>query len=323
MPDSVVVITHRQDLTADLVVRELRERRVPVVRFDLADVPERMTQAAYLIPGRARWTGVWEGSHRDVDLSRVRSVWYRKPSPYAFHPQMTAADQQWAAAEAEAGFGGVLAALAGARWVNHPHRKEAAENKALQLAEADRCGLAVPESLLTNSPQRAREFCQSHPRGVIYKPLVAGPHQQDGQRVALWADTVTADDITEGVARTMHLFQARVPCAYQVRMTVVGRRLFAARIDTPPDQQAVDWRAVHDHLTYQPIPVPPDVTQGVHRLMDTLGLVYAAPDWVVTPDGVWTFIGDLNPNGQWGWISQHTGMPIAEALADVLALEAH
>lgn len=321
MPDSVVVITRDQDLTADLVVRELLQRHVPVVRFDLADVPERLTQAVYLVPGRARWTGLWQGLHRDVDLSRVRSVWCRKPGSYELHPQMTAADQQWAVAEAEAGFGGVLTALRGARWVNHPGRKEAAENKALQLAEADRCGLVVPESLLTNSPQRAREFCRAHPGGVIYKPLAAGPGRQDGQRVALWADTVTAEDITEGVARTMHLFQARVPCAYQVRMTVVGRRLFAARIDTPADKRAVDWRAVHDHLMYRPVDVPPDVAEGVHRLMDAFGLVYAAPDWVVTPEGVWTFIGDLNPNGQWGWIAQHTGMPIAEALADELSLE--
>ncbi|APU16213.1 hypothetical protein [Actinoalloteichus fjordicus] len=38
MPDSVLVITRVGDITADLVIRQLDERGVPVHRFDLADL---------------------------------------------------------------------------------------------------------------------------------------------------------------------------------------------------------------------------------------------------------------------------------------------
>lgn len=322
MPASVAVITRDQDTAADLVVRELAARGVTVCRFDLADFPGQMRQTAYLVPGRGRWTGALKGRYRDVDLSALRAVWYRKPSAFALHRGMSATEQQWAATEAHAGFGGQLAALPDVHWVNHPHRNAEADHKPLQLARADACGLAVPESLLTNDPEEARAFCYAHrDSGVIYKPLRGGPASENGRHVALWASTVTAEDITGGVARTSHLFQARVPCAYAVRMTVVGTRILAARIDAPAGSTAVDWRQDHDQLTYTPIDVPDAVAARTCRLMASCGLVYAAVDWVVTPDGVWTFIGDLNPNGQWGWVAAHTGLPIAAALADELAQE--
>ncbi|MER6605837.1 ATP-grasp ribosomal peptide maturase [Streptomyces sp. NPDC000927] len=322
MRPSVLVVTRDKDISADPVVAQLIGRGLQVARFDVGDFPESLTQAAYLIPGRGRWTGSLKGAHRDVDLSTVRAVWYRKPAPVGIHPGMTETETQWATAEATAGLGGLLAALPDAHWVNHPDRNKAADHKPRQLALADACGLTVPESLLTNSPERARAFCHSNREtGVIYKPLTGGPGRQSGEPVALWASTVTADQITEGVARTAHLFQVRVPCAYAARLTVVGRQMFAVRIDTPTGSSAVDWRSVHDHLAYTRIDVPDSVADGMHQLMQTLQLVYSASDWIVTPDGVWTFIGDLNPNGQWAWLEQQVDVPISEAIAEELAKE--
>jgi ATP-grasp ribosomal peptide maturase len=321
--DSVVlVVTRDQDTAADLVVSELHERGARVARLDVADFPEALAQAAYLVPGRGRWTGAWKGEHRDVDLSAVRAVWYRKPSEFRLHPEMSGTERQWAAAEARAGFGGLLAALPGVRWVNHPHRNAEADHKPRQLALADALGLAVPESLLTNNPEHARAFCRAHERtGVVYKPLRGGPATEAGQHVALRATTVTAEEIDDRVTRTAHLFQARVPCAYAARITAVGRELFAVRIDVPEGSTAVDWRAEGDRLAYTPVTPPDQVARALYGLMDTLGLVYSASDWIVTPEGRWVFHGDLNPNGQWAWLQHHTGLPIAAALADVLTQE--
>ncbi|WP_190824780.1 ATP-grasp ribosomal peptide maturase [Saccharopolyspora pogona] len=314
---SVLVISQDLDITADLVIAELARRDVGVVRFDLADFPEALTQVAYLVPGRTRWTGALRGRVRDVDLSAVESVWYRKPSPFALAPGMTRTEQQWAAAEARVGFGGLLAAL-DVRWVSRPDLIAVAGYKPLQMAVAVACGLAVPESLVTNDPAQARDFCWAHRKaGVIYKPLTGGPGSENGDRVALRADTVSAGEITDGVRRTTHLFQVRVPCAYAVRVTVVGDRLFAARIDTPPGVDTVDWRAVHDQLTWTPIDVPDDVAAGLRAVMGRLGLAYAAPDFIVDHDGRWQFHGDLNPNGQWAWI-ESLRPAITRALADEL-----
>jgi hypothetical protein len=39
------------------------------------------------------------------------------------------------------------------------------------------------------------------------------------------------------------------------------------------------------------------------------------------PDGGYTFF-ELNPNGQWAWVEQLTGLPIAAALAEELLAHA-
>lgn len=311
---SIVVVTRDQDITADLVVGELSRRGVGVARFDLADFPEQLTQVAYLVPGRTRWTGALRGRHRDVDLSAVRGVWYRKPAPITPHPGLTATESRWAASEAQMGFGGLLAALP-VRWINRPDRASYASQKPVQIVQAAACGLRVPESLLTNDPEQARTFCRG--RDVIYKPLAGGPSSEDGHRIALRATVVTSEHITDGVARTTHLFQEQVTCAYSVRCTVVGRRVFAARIDAPAGVDVVDWRNHHDQLTYTPIEVPEGVTTGLLSVMDELGLVFAAPDFVVDHDERWHFVGDLNPNGQWAWITPLRAA-ITAALADEL-----
>lgn len=320
---SVLVITRDYDTTADLVVDELDRRDVRTVRFDLADFPQTLDQVAYLVNGRTQWTGAIRGSHRDIDLSTVRAVWWRKPSHYSPHEDLTSTEQQWATAEASSGFGGLLAALSAVHWVNHPHRNAEAEYKPHQLSAAARAGLTVPDTLLTNDPEHARLFCRTHTdHGVIYKPLRGGPGSENGQYVTLRATSVTEAAIRDTVRATTHLFQERVPCDYAVRMTVVGSRIFAVRLDPPAGSAALDWRDhPSDQLTYTPVDVPTHVADGVRRLTTAFGLVYAAPDFIVTPTGEWVFHGDLNPNGQWGWIAGHTGLPIASALADELTQE--
>ena len=38
---------------------------------------------------------------------------------------------------------------------------------------------------------------------------------------------------------------------------------------------------------------------------------------IVTPDGRYVFL-EINPNGQWLWIQDETGLPIADALCTTL-----
>lgn len=116
------------------------------------------------------------------------------------------------------------------------------------------------------------------------------------------------------IVTTAHLFQAAVPKSHDVRVTVVDGALFAAEIHNPGE---LDWRRDHQHLTYQACEVPDEIAIGVRALMDRLGLVFGALDFVVTPDGEWIFI-EINPNGQWAFIEHATGQLISQALAETL-----
>lgn len=62
----------------------------------------------------------------------------------------------------------------------------------------------------------------------------------------------------------------------------------------------------------------PDKTSGkLLSLMEHLGLVFGCIDMILTPEDEYIFL-EVNPAGQWGWIEKLTGMPITDALTDML-----
>ncbi|MER5491385.1 ATP-grasp ribosomal peptide maturase [Streptomyces sp. NPDC002490] len=315
---TVLVLTRAFDATSDLVVSELTARGVPVYRLDPGDFSDGLTVEAHLGPETSTWTSVLHGQHRDLTLDDVHAVYYRRPSPFRPHPDMTDHDARWARSEARAGFHGLLAAL-DCPWVNHPSRNAHAELRPVALATAARCGLSVPRTLITNDPVAARGFVDSLPGKVAaYKGLgPGGPTSRGADAHALWTTQVRAHEIEDTVNLTAHQFQQWVPKAYEVRLTAVGGQLFAAEIHAGSAAGRIDFRTDYDNNTYRPCQVPAPVAGGMAALLDALQLRYAACDFVVDQDDGHWYLVDVNPNGQWGFVPELRA-PIAHALADLL-----
>lgn len=314
---TVLVLTRPRDSTADLVIAELNDRGIPVHRLDPGEFPDNLVMAARIGPQKSVWGGGLRGEHRYLDLGQVRSVYYRRPSEARAHPDVSGQDAQWAAAEARAGLGGLLAALE-CTWLNHPRRNATAGVKPVALATAARCGLSIPETLITNDPGEARAFIENLPGHVAaYKALgTEAPSDIDGEPYALWTTQVRASEITDGVSLTAHQFQEWIPKAYDIRLTSVAGQIFAAKIHSSSEAARIDIRTDYDSHTYEPCAVPHPVAAGVRKLLDIFGLHYAALDFLVDRSGEWHLI-DVNPNGQWAFIPE-LRTPITHALADLL-----
>lgn len=134
----VLVCTENEDATADLVIAELNRRRVPVLRFDPGrDFPASVVLAAHI--GADGWDGRLTVGDRTADLSAVRSLYHRRPSPYPTGGGEQAA--RFAAQENRRGLGGVLGALPGCLYLSHPQAIARAEYKPAQLDAAARVAL--------------------------------------------------------------------------------------------------------------------------------------------------------------------------------------
>ncbi|WP_306325307.1 ATP-grasp ribosomal peptide maturase [Streptomyces venezuelae] len=305
----VLVVTMIDDPTADLVISELHDRGVPVVRLDSGDFPATLSFAARLTP--RGFDGTLSTPTRTADLARVRSLYYRRPSGFAF-PLLTEQDARFAVTQARYGLGGVLASLPGCLYVNHPHRIGDAEFKPAGLATAVRCGFRVPPTLVTSDPVAARAFARAC-GPVLYKPLSTPLYRIDGVSCTVEVGEVTADQIDERVAGTAHLFQQRVDKTADVRVTVIGREVFCVRIDSG----VLDWRTDYDRLSYTVAEPPPGIVESLHRYLDHFGLVFGAFDFAVDKAGAWWFL-ECNPSGQWAWMEPETGLPMVSAMADLL-----
>ncbi|MFF3067504.1 ATP-grasp ribosomal peptide maturase [Kitasatospora sp. NPDC057936] len=305
----VLVVTIKDDPTTDLVIVELHDRGVPVVRLDSGDFPHALSVAATISSD-----GV-EGSittpSRTADLSKVRSLYYRRPSGFAF-PHLDEQDARFAVTQARYGLGGIMASLPGCLYVNHPHRIGDAEFKPSGLAAAAAAGFSIPPTLITSEPDTARAFIKRH-GPVIYKPLSAPLYRVDGISCTVEVAEVTADEIDEAVAGTAHLFQQRVDKVADVRVTVIGDQVFPVRIDC----DLLDWRTDYSKLTYSVATLPPGVTEALHAYLAHFGLVFGAFDFAVDRQGRWWFL-ECNPSGQWYWLEPETGLPMLTAMADLL-----
>ena len=319
MVSTVLVVTALEDVTADKVIAALNEREAPVVRVDPADIGPDLTFGFRIGQDSPVWGGRLRTASREVELGEVAAVYYRRPTPYAARfGQLPPQQRDFCVAEARHGLGGVLNHLRGATYVNHPAAVTRADFKPAQLARFAELGLTIPPTLVTNDVERVRRFAAEHEH-IIYKPFRGLPAGEDGHAGAIWAQRVHPGSFDDALAVTAHLFQAEIPKTGDVRVTVVGTKVFAQRI-TAPDG-ALDWRRGDwDDLIHAPVTVPPLIEAALHRYLASFGLVFGCFDFALTGDGDtpehWTAI-ECNPNGQWGWLPDAPA--ITEAFADILS----
>lgn len=322
MASTVLVVTALEDVTADRVIAALNEREVPVVRLDPADIGAGLGFGARIGADAPAWGGRLVTGSREVDLGEVAAVYHRRPTPYAARFEHLPAQQRdFAAAEARHGLGGVLNHLRDALYANHPSAVTAADFKPAQLQQAAQLGLAVPPTLVTNDVEQARRFAADH-GPVIYKTFRGLPTGDDGHTGAIWAQRVDPGTFDDSLSVTAHMFQAQIPKTCDVRVTVVGRRMFAQRIAAPDG--ALDWRRGDwNALLHAPIAVPAPVEAALHSYLAAFGLVFGCFDFALTGDGDaaedWRFV-ECNPNGQWGWLPDADD--ITTAFADILSTSA-
>ncbi|WP_435133667.1 ATP-grasp ribosomal peptide maturase [Actinacidiphila sp. bgisy144] len=314
----VLVVTEAADVTADMVIAELNRIGCPVTRFDPADFGNGLTLTArFGGNGNDTAPGAAVGGHlrtpsRTAELQAVRAVYWRRPRWPGF-AHLDEDDRRFAAAQVRHGLAGTLYALNAPLWVNHPLRTEAADHKAAQLAAAVRLGLRVPPTLITNDPGEAAEFIGEH-GDVIHKTLRWTPYVRDGVSMTSWAEPVAVEDLDDTVRAAPHLFQVRVDKVADLRVLVVGARVFAVRIDSG----LLDWRRDYSALSYRVVDLPDGLADTLQSCLRHFGLVSGSFDLALDANGDAHWL-ELNPNGQWGWLATETGLPMAAAFAALLA----
>jgi len=314
----VLVLTQELDTHADLVIRELQRRHVPVIRFNTASFPQQATLVAHHMQGS--WDGILCWDSHSVHLHDIASIWYRRPTPFEVDPTLSPVAQQFAQAEARMAIGGILRSLS-CVWVNHPEKIVTADYKPYQLKVANACGLATPRTLLTNDPEAARQFLAQHQGGIIYKTLSGALiFDESGTPLSIYTSRVSAQDLEQehSIRQTACLFQEEIPKQLELRITVIGEQVFAAEIYSQSSERTrVDFRRSYADLRYAVHDLPQAIHDQCLALTKLLGLSFAAIDMVLTPDQGYVFL-ELNSNGQWAWIERETGMPLCETLVDHL-----
>lgn len=322
---SILIITHSEDNeSVELVAAAIARKGGHAIRFDTDRYPTEVRLTAYYgtsSSGRdERLTLTNEAG--EFDLREVTAIWHRRLNFGGRIPKMLDRQLRHASiGEASAAAHGMLASLRAFR-MDHVRDIRHAENKQLQLQVAREVGLDTPRTLTTNDPAAVREFAKNCKGGMVTKMLSSFAVYDEGKELVVFTNPVKPEDIADlsGLGLCPVTFQELLLKSLELRVTVVGQRVMSAALDSQVSARAAhDWRrdGVRMIDDWQPYQLPNAVEEKILRLIDYFSLNYAAIDIILTPDGRHVFL-ELNPSGEFFWLERAPGLPISQAIADLL-----
>ncbi|MFC1593933.1 hypothetical protein ACFL38_01235 [Candidatus Omnitrophota bacterium] len=220
---------------------------------------------------------------------------------------------------------GIFFSLKSCFWLNPYPDNLQLQEKVYQLQIAQQIGFLIPFTFITTSLKHARAVLADSKHDFIYKsfaPLMVERKNRHGKDKALFLYTspVKKTELRDFETEypTPNIFQHYVSKKREVRITVVGKKVFAAEVDSQALEAGKhDWRKAIHTLPFRVHSLPRGIERKCFRLMRKLGLNYCTIDMIVTPKDEYVFL-ELNPNGQYGWIEGMTKQPITKNIARML-----
>ncbi len=307
----ILIMTFLGDRHAYAVAEALRRKGESPVLWLTADYPMRARETIEF-RGREHRIAIagpdFETAAADFDV-----VWNRRPAFYLEPSFLHPADVEFAREGCKRFREALFLLLApGAFWVNGREVAARALHKPLQHAVAIDVGLETPDTLYTNDPEAIRAFIREQGGSIAYKPFKAWSWS-DGKK--MWHPVTSvlteAELVDEGIiALSPAIYQELVPKAYELRVTVIGDRMFIVKLDSQSTRRGrVDWRRGQFELHPEATTLPGGIEERCRALMARLGLVFGCIDLIVTPDGRYVFL-EVNEMGQWLFVEDWTGQPM-------------
>ena len=304
---TLLILSSEKDLTADFLIVELISRGLPYFRLNSEDLAK--AQYAYRASSGGVTCEIALGP-KSINISDVNAVWYRRaitPMPMA---NMPPGQRQFVAGELRHLAAG-LAMNTDALWVNPIDRVSAAEHKLYQLSLAHDLGFRVPRTLVTRDWCELRQFASENLGGTICKPIYHGLFIEGASRYSIYTRRVDPNTLdADSVDPCPVLLQEEIRRVADVRVTIIGTKCYVA--DITGANGLIDWRDPAEAVEYSVSRLSDEMLGRCRAMMERLGLIYGAFDFIRTPDGGLVFL-EVNPTGEWAWLENKLGFPIRDA----------
>jgi hypothetical protein len=316
----ILIVTEDDDVHADLVIDELKARDVEAIRFAPSTFP---ACARFALSCGTSQSLTLEVGGETIDLDSIGVVWMRRPGTPEPHAEVRDDRmKRYVRAECADVLADVLSTLRCPFVPGPSSAVRLAQMKASQLRVASDLGLSVPDTLITSDPKAALGFWHKHQGRIISKmPSAMAFHRVLGDTFCRYTNRVTHRDLLrlDSVRYAPVTFQAYVEKRVELRVNVFGDDVLCAEIDSQASNQArEDWRHYDlDQTPHRPHELPRAVREQCVALVRRFGLTFGAIDMIVTPEGQYVFV-EINPSGQFLWLQDLAGLPLARKMADFL-----
>lgn len=302
----ILIITHKEDYTADFVINKLNQQNIGYKRLNCEDIFD--SNYSIRIDSDFEYSILGENNYK--------SVWFRR-TKLPLIEGLSKAEQIYILRETESFFKNLFVSLH-SKWLSSPSSVYTAENKLLQLRIAKKIGLNIPPTLITNSKKELRDFFINNNRDIILKPFSQTRIQNQDNTAFIFTSPISSEIIEklDDFDLTPCIYQKNILKDYEIRVTVIGNSVFSAAVYSQEEPDTVyDWRK--KKLKFHSIELPNSIKEKCLLLVKSLNLEFGAIDLIKTPEGEYFFL-EINPNGQWAWIEIETGLEISSSIIEFL-----
>lgn len=303
----ILIITHKEDFTADFVIAKLNEIGIKYFRFNCEDIDK----ANYFFEDNNDFI------FNINNLSAFKSVWFRRTKL----PELDVkneAEKLYLLGDYDALLDNIYAVLDAKKWLSHPKNVYHAENKIYQIKIAKELGFNIPDTLITNQHSVLQKFIDKHEGNIIIKPIRQGRIREQNGFKSIFTNKINLSTIKEleKYNLTPSIFQEYIEKEYELRITVVGNKIFSAKVDSQKlEETTIDWRK--KKIPFEPYSLPMEISEKCLALTQKLNLSFGAIDIIKNKNGEYVFL-EINPNGQWAWLETEAGLKISDEIINFL-----
>lgn len=316
----VLILTNKDDITVDFVVRELRKRKINYYRLNTEDIPSVISIKFDI--NNNEYKLLDKIKNIDIDLLDFDSVYFRRPSISDLSHIEGVNDSEIYYLKSELTFvlEGIYKVLRDKYWLNNVYNIREAENKIYQLEIAKDIGFNIPRAIISNDGNMLRYIKQTHNDDLIIKPIKSGNMKYKDIGKAIFTTKISENQFKdiERIESFPIFIESNIHKIVDLRCTVVGNEVFAAEIHSQVENESkIDWRKGKKTLEHKEHILPNNIKEMCIELTQKLNLNYSAIDMILDENNDYVFL-EINPNGQWAWIENRLQFPISEKIVDLL-----
>jgi glutathione synthase/RimK-type ligase-like ATP-grasp enzyme len=321
--NTILIITNSADPHADAVINKIKNSNL-VYRVNTDELLKSFSFDVQ-ISNNLSSCGFTNPLNHFLDINDVSCIYYRRPEK----PSLVYNDSysQLVVNEAWHGLFHLLLNAQDKKWLGHPHRDKYASSRIVQLNTAKKIGWKVPPTIISKDASKIKKFATQHPFLAI-KPLGEKGITINEIWVPYFTSKLNASELLEksieDISATYNYLQAYIEKKNEWRITVIGDEVFPCIIHSQDSEAAkTDWRTVDfNSIIHEKGIISKKFERELIQFLKELKLPFGAFDFILTPDDEFVFL-ECNPNGQWLWIEDLIGSPIAEAIAKWLEANHH
>lgn len=317
----ILIITNKEDVTSDFIINKLNALSLPYYRFNTEDF---ISNIGLNIDFSKNQYKIFDNiKNIEINLNDVQSVYYRRPKlpVLKLSSKIKKSEFEFALNEVLTSLDGLYKLLSDKLWISPIDSIRYAENKIYQQFIAKQLGFNITKGIITTEKNYAESFLHEEHSSFIVKPVKTGFINDEFEPKVIYTSEFTDNnfDKLNRLKFCPTYFQHKIDKLADLRVTIVGERFFAAKINSQDfEDTTTDWRKGEKvELKYERFELNQDLKEKCLKLLKFYNLNFGAIDFVIDKNKDLIFL-EINPNGQWAWIEKRLNYDISGAIVDLL-----